>query len=74
MKLRHKKQKIRDLFVYNTSIIPVSVKVHRHEVIITVNNGDLEHRGLSEESVIELMNSLTGRKIKIKQLESDLDD
>lgn len=69
MELKHKEQKIRDLFVYNTNIIPVDIKIKRHEIIITVKSSDLDKYMITEEGIIDTIARTTGRKITLHKVE-----
>jgi len=51
MKLKYKVNKIRDLVVFETGIVPVEVDVERHEVVIRFKESDLARRGLDVEKV-----------------------
>lgn len=63
MQLKYKEQKIRDLFIYNTNIIPTDIQLSRHNIDITVKKEDLEREGFTEEGVINHISLITGRKI-----------
>lgn len=63
MQLKYKEQKIRDLFIYNTNIIPADIQLSRHNIDITIKKEDLEREGFTEEGVIKHIALITGRKI-----------
>ena len=65
MELKYKEQRIRDLFVYNTNIFPVSVELRRHEIIITVKQSDVDQQGFTSEGIISHISKVTGRKITL---------
>ncbi len=67
MELKYKTQKIRDMFIYYTGIVPVSIDIKRHELVITVRGSDLDRRLLTESDAIDIMSQVTGRKITLNQ-------
>ena len=69
MELKHKEQKIRDLFVYSTNIMPVDIRIKRHQIIITVKSSDLEKHMITEEEIVYTIARTTGRKITLHKVE-----
>ncbi len=65
MELKHKERKIRDMFIYNTGIIPVEVSIKRHEIIIVVKKADLNKQWLTEDGAVMTIAQITGRKITL---------
>ena len=65
MELKFKKQKIRDLFVYNTNIMPLAIDTGRTEVVITIKKSDLDRSQFTTEGVIAHIARVTGRKITL---------
>jgi len=70
MELKYKVNKIRDLVVFETGIVPVEVDVERHEVIIRIKEVDLEHRGLSVDEVRKALEPVIPRKLRIDVVEN----
>jgi hypothetical protein len=73
VELKYKEQKIRDLFVYHTSVYPIRIDIKRHELIIYVKehefNTIVENFGIKskgEKFCNDLMTKLIGRKTMIK--------
>lgn len=65
MELKFKHQKIRDLFVYNTSIMPLAIHTGKSEVTITIRQSDLERSQFTKEGVIAHIAKITGRKVTL---------
>jgi len=59
MKLKFKEQKIRDLFIYHTNVIPIDIQVTRHSLIIKVKDEDVE----ASEKILPLMEKILGRRV-----------
>ena len=69
MELKYKVNKIRDLVVFETGIVPVEVDVERHEVVIRFKESDLACRGLDVEKVRAALEPVIPRKLRIEVLE-----
>lgn len=65
MELRYKANKIRDLVVYETGIVPVGIDIARHEVIIKIRGKELQGE-VSEDSILKKLESIIPRKVVIE--------
>ena len=70
MELKYKEQKIRDLFVYHTSIYPKSIDVGRHKVVISVAKTDADRINLSTQQVEQFFSDILGRRTCIDVLKN----
>ncbi len=65
MNLKNKVMKVRDLFVYNTNILPLNIDIKRDKIIITVRQSDLQREGFTGDGVIKHIAKITGRHITL---------
>lgn len=73
MELKDKVRKIRDLFVYNTHIVPVEIVVKRHKIIITLDASKINDRHYEEvmPGTIEKLQEVMEREIIIDLIKQE---
>jgi len=68
MKLQFKEAKVRDLFLYHTNIMPVSVRIKRQEIIFYIKASHLKEQTMTEDVIKSTMAYRFGRKVSLNIL------
>lgn len=68
MELKYSDKKIRDLVVFETGIVPVTVEIKRHEVILTLRRTHLDYHEITAEEIKTRLEPVIPRKITVVEV------